>query len=235
MAEFIIPAADALFFTWQGIMIGYATSYYSVWGVPAQTWADVTAQQAVFEEKYAAAENPATRTSAAVLAKNEARSNYEKALRLMIKAYITYNPAVTDEDRKQMGLPIHKSGRTPSPVPVETPDFSIHPVAGSRPEMHFHAHDEDREQVNAKPAGVHGVEIAWAVLDAPPASYADLVHSVFNTRSPYTFQFDLSDAGKRFYCSPLGKHKRRKRTVERDTKRDYSVVNVNNKPLLSAF
>jgi hypothetical protein len=23
---------------------------------------------------------------------------------------------------------------------------------------------------------------------------------VFDTRSPYTFQFDLSDAGKRLYC-----------------------------------
>jgi hypothetical protein len=38
------------------------------------------------------------------------------------------------------------------------------------------------------------------VLDTPPASYADLAHSVFDTRSPYTFQFDLSDAGKRLYC-----------------------------------
>ncbi|MDR1156180.1 MAG: hypothetical protein LBL04_15855 [Bacteroidales bacterium] len=28
---------------------------------------------------------------------------------------------------------------------------------------------------------------------------ADLVHSVFATRSPHTFQFDLS-AGKCFYC-----------------------------------
>jgi hypothetical protein len=27
-----------------------------------------------------------------------------------------------------------------------------------------------------------------------------LAHSVFDTRSPYTFQFDLADAGKRFYC-----------------------------------
>jgi hypothetical protein len=99
-----------------------------------------------------------------------------------------------------MGLPIYKETRTPVKVPKVSPDFSIEPLTGSRLAVHFHAHDADREQVNAKPEGVHGVEIAWAILDTPPKSYADLVHSAFDTRSPYTFQFDLVDAGRRFYC-----------------------------------
>ena len=43
------------------------------------------------------------------------------------------------------------------------------------------------------------LQTQWAVLPEPPKSYADLVHSMFDTRSPYTFQFDLADAGKTLY------------------------------------
>jgi hypothetical protein len=46
---------------------------------------------------------------------------------------------------------------------------------------------------------VRGAEIRWAILPEPPKSYDDLVHSVFDTHSPYTFQFDIPDAGKTLY------------------------------------
>jgi hypothetical protein len=95
---------------------------------------------------------------------------------------------------------VHKTTRTPVPPPTDKPDFTIEQLGGSRLVVHFHAHDEERERANAKPFGVRGAEIIWAVLETPPTVYEDLVHSVFDTRSPYTFQFNLNDAGKRFYC-----------------------------------
>jgi hypothetical protein len=56
-----------------------------------------------------------------------------------------------------------------------------------------------KERREAKPFGVRGVELRWAILPEPPKSHADLVHSEFDTRSPYMFQFDLPDAGKTLY------------------------------------
>jgi hypothetical protein len=51
----------------------------------------------------------------------------------------------------------------------------------------------------AKPAGVHGAEIRWAILDTAPASVDALTHSSFCTRSPFTLTFDESDRTKTVY------------------------------------
>jgi hypothetical protein len=48
----------------------------------------------------------------------------------------------------------------------------------------------------AKPSGVHGVEIWFAILDTPPTTTADLIHSEFSTRSSHAFIFDENMRGK---------------------------------------
>jgi hypothetical protein len=57
----------------------------------------------------------------------------------------------------------------------------------------------EKEHRGAKPYGVRGAEIRWAILPAPPTSQDDLVHSEFDTRTPYIFQFDIPQAGKTLY------------------------------------
>jgi hypothetical protein len=134
---------------------------------------------------------------AAVQAKNDARKAVERKLRSVLKSHVTYNSAVSDEERDNMKLPIHKKTLTRAATPHTIPHVTTELPAPAVVEFHFR---DVNSLHKAKPAGVHGVEIAWAILDTPPKSYADLVHSAFDTRSPYTFQFDLVDAGKRFYC-----------------------------------
>jgi hypothetical protein len=51
----------------------------------------------------------------------------------------------------------------------------------------------------AKPYGVHGAEILWAILDHEPASIKELVNSDFDTASPFTLVFDENERGKRVY------------------------------------
>jgi hypothetical protein len=46
---------------------------------------------------------------------------------------------------------------------------------------------------------VHGCEIRWGLLDAPPAHVDDLPHSDFDTHSPITLVFDESQRGKPLY------------------------------------
>jgi hypothetical protein len=194
-----IPESDRSFLSWITNFLKNLFPVLSRTNFPPDEYQKLTAQRDDFAQKFEMAGEPATRTSVAVEAKNSARKLLEVAVRVDVKAYLTYNPHVTDEDRIAMGLPIHKTTRTRVPMPEEKPDFSIKSAVGSRLEVHYHAHDDEKGKTNAKPYGVRGVEIVWAILDAPPASYADLVHSTFDTHSPYTFQFDLSDAGKRIY------------------------------------
>ncbi|MDR1030449.1 MAG: hypothetical protein LBL76_06205 [Treponema sp.] len=50
-----------------------------------------------------------------------------------------------------------------------------------------------------KPHGVHGAEIRWAILDHPPSSVSELIHSEFDTAASFILIFDESDRGKRVY------------------------------------
>jgi hypothetical protein len=197
-----IPKNDRSFLTWLINLISYIFNGGALrFGVPNEEFDRLKNGTDDFEQKLNVADDPSTRTKAAIQAKKDSRMVVEKVARLFVKRFLNNNPLVTNADRDNMGLPIYKESRSPAPTPTVKPDFSIEPSGGSRLEIHFHAHDADREQRNAKPAGVHGVEIAWAILDEAPKSYADLVHSAFDTRSPYIFQFDLADAGKRaWFC-----------------------------------
>jgi hypothetical protein len=73
-----------------------------------------------YEAKFEAVQNP-NRGKVDTLNKNESRTALEKAVRAYCKAYLLYNPKVTDEDRERMGLPVYSGGRSPVNVPASVP------------------------------------------------------------------------------------------------------------------
>jgi hypothetical protein len=169
-------------------------------GFPVDKYQELSAARDDFALKLKTAVEPSTRTPVAVRAKNDARALLERCTRKAVAEYLANNHLLDDPGRVSLGLPPRKTTRSPAPTPTTAPGFSINPLAGRRLEARFHARGKEGERRQAKPFGVHGAEIAWAILDAPPASHVDLVHSTFGTRSPYIFQFDFPDAGKRLYC-----------------------------------
>jgi hypothetical protein len=172
------------------------------WNIPPTTMATLQTLQGDWVVAYAAAQDPATRTRLAVKAKQDARDAFEAALRGLVKSFLAYNPLVSDTDREDLEIPVHKTTRTPIPPPVDLVELLLRQLAGSRVEATFFpvsVNTAAKERREAKPYGVRGAELAWAVLPEPPKSYADLTHSAFDTRSPYTFQFDIPDAGKTLY------------------------------------
>ena len=195
-----LPRPDRTFLAWVINFLKYLMGRLEQFNFPQALFQQLSGEKDVFAQKLEVAEEPTTHTTVNVQEKNDARKALEKNIRQAVAEYLTRNHLLTDGDRRLLGLPVHKTTRTPVPPPTGKVDFTIESLGGSRLVIHFHAHDEERERANAKPFGVRGAEIIWAVLDAPPASYNELAHSVFDTRSPYTFQFDLADAGKRFYC-----------------------------------
>jgi hypothetical protein len=51
----------------------------------------------------------------------------------------------------------------------------------------------------AKPAGVRGAEIAWAVRDTPPVGWDDLTRSSSCSRAPFRLAFERHYRGKILY------------------------------------
>jgi hypothetical protein len=196
MSTDFIPQADAKFYEWQKNLLNYAGTHSTTWNIPEKGMTAIVALQADFENKYAIAETPETRTSVAILAKTEARRTLETSLRAFLKSYIMYNPDVTDADKRAMALPLHDTKPTPTPVPTTYPEAEADTSVIRRLTLHFH---DNGSKSKAKPAGVHGAEIRWAILDTPPATINELTTSSFDTHTPFTLQFEENQRGKTVY------------------------------------
>jgi hypothetical protein len=106
------------------------------------------------------------------------------------------NPLVTDDDRRSVGIVIRDTSRTPVKPPKTYPEFIIDTSIIRCLIILFW---DLGSKSKAKPRGVHGAEICWVILDRPPLSVDELVHSNFSTRSPFKLTFDETDRGKTVY------------------------------------
>ena len=195
MRSDFVPRSDVQFNEWQKNLVVNMKASAMPWGIPPGAINDIEAEQAEFETRYAVAENPATRTRAAIVMKDEARKSFESLIRITVKAYITYNPAVTDEERINMGLRVHKTTRTAVGVPTTYPEYTVE-TALRQLSIHFRDAGKDSK---AKPAGISGALIRWDILNKPPTKSADLLNSALDTASPYTIRFTENQRGSRVY------------------------------------
>jgi hypothetical protein len=194
MSDFI-PKPDRLFLDWLNLVVNYLNNKFQLWNIPEVERQKVEQLLTAFATAFGLADNPQTRTPAAVTAKQETRKLAETGIRALLRSYVTNNPLVTDEDRRNMELPIHKTTRTPVPVPTTMPFFEVDSSVLRRLTIHFF----DQNTKKAKPAGVHGAEIRWAILDAPTVDVEDLTNSSFDTRTPFTLEFKGHERGKTVY------------------------------------
>ena len=203
-----LPVRDRDFLSWTEKFLKVLPDFMEETGFPAEIYRQLAAQNEAFTQAYLKAVRPDTRTSLAVHAKNRLRDTLKKSVRQTVRSYLNYNPALSDANRERLGLAIHKATRTRIPVPDTHPEFSILPAGGSNLLVYFHESGKSSRHHNAKPFGVHGAHIAWAILPEPPASPDDLGHSLLSARSPYRFPFNLSYAGKRCYIALRWKNTR---------------------------
>lgn len=194
-----IPAKDAEFDPWFGNLCDYVTQKTSApnpaWThIPAAEVERLAASYAGWHTAYAATLKP--HSPVETEAKNEARGDGEKVIRPFKRRYLD-DPPVTNEDRVAMGLPVHDGSRTPDKKPESQPEAETDSSVIRQLSIHF----KDRgASSRAKPHGVHGAEIRWNMQDQPPVHIeAELIHSDFDTASPFTITFEEADRGRRVY------------------------------------
>jgi hypothetical protein len=194
-----LPNKDQDFLTWITTFLQYLMARVTKFNVPQAEYDGLDQERNVYAQKLAVALADATRTPLNILEKNLAKKVLDKHIRRVVKSYLINNPLLTEGDLKMLGLPIHKTTRTPAPVATEAPAFNIDSSSIRCLTIHFY--EIGGEHKRAKPAGQHGVEIAWAVLDTPPADMEDLTHSSFDTRTPFTLEFKEHERGKVLYLA----------------------------------
>jgi len=190
----LVPSADADFNVFQSGVVTDTQTNATVFGVLAADITALVALQTTWTNAYAKASNKQNRTAADVQAKNDARTNYEKALRKFIAKWLANNDKVPDAERQRMGLTIKSGAHTPVGAPATSPiatvDFS------TRLQHSVYFVDENTPTSKAKPEGVHGCEV-WKKLGNPaPVNETELAFAGVCTRSPFTVYFHGDDAGK---------------------------------------
>jgi hypothetical protein len=130
--------------------------------------------------------------------KQDAQKLYEKGIRQFVKRFIANNPAVTNGNRSQLGLPEIKPGRTPSTIPVVIPNISEEPLPGARFKVAAkEAINGKTLGKNGKPAGVSGFELAYRVGDNPPVNGDTCWNKSRHNRPTAIVQLNAGDGVKR--------------------------------------
>jgi hypothetical protein len=191
-----IPKRDAELVPWGANFTAGVTANASTWEIPpAEVSALQTANNA-FATLQAQADSPA-KNAIIVAQKNAARKTLVAKIR-ELAGFRLKNPVITRAERIALGL--HVRDTTPSniPVPKSRPELDIDVLDFRRLKVLFHDQGSDSK---AKPYGVNGAVIAYAVLDAPPAGVNALTRNVLATRTPHTLEFTEEERGKTVYVA----------------------------------
>jgi hypothetical protein len=196
-----IPSNDAEFNIWFKNLCQTVTEKTSG---PTPVWPHIPASEPIILNtalaNWTAAYEPTLRphTPAQTLAKSEARTAAEAVIRPFIGQWLMWKQ-VSDAEREDIGVHNKKPRRDHIPAPATVPELS--PAAG-HPRQILVPYRDAGSPHRGKPADVHGVEVRWAFLDAPPTDIErELTNSAFDTASPLTLRFEEADRGKRLYLA----------------------------------
>jgi hypothetical protein len=197
MANDFVPKASASFFRWVGVLISYLQANLARFNIAETVFAPIKALYDTYVAKYNLASDPATKTPVATTEKKEAEKSLTSNLRPFLKAYVSYNPAVTEGDKRSMELPLHQSSRSSVPPPNTYPDLTVGTGIIRHLKLHFRDHETKKR---AKPNGVTCVVVRWAILTTPPTSVEELPNLALDTSSPYDLAFSESQRGSWVYA-----------------------------------
>ncbi|MDR3133692.1 MAG: hypothetical protein LBU42_06675 [Prevotellaceae bacterium] len=156
-------------------------------------------------EKFAACyrdwQDDSHRTKLKTTALYETEKALKASYRMLYTGLLKKNPLVTNDDLTSMSLPKRTAGkRTPAPVPDGYPEVWADTSMLRQVKLVFFVFEGRHHR--AKPDGVHGAEVRWAVFEQSQSADMDiekLVHSSFCTRSPLTLNFSGWERGKILY------------------------------------
>jgi hypothetical protein len=131
-----IPRGDEQFLTWAGNLITYANSHASAMKVDPTTIQPLQAKLTAYQAAFTTASDP-NRGKVDVLNKNEARDALKSDIRAFVKAYLAYNPAVSDANKEHLGLPLHDTTRTPTSPPSTIPELELDSSIIRQISVHF--------------------------------------------------------------------------------------------------
>ncbi|MDR2068507.1 MAG: hypothetical protein LBP71_01385 [Spirochaetaceae bacterium] len=206
-----VPVKDADFDVWFRNLCQYVNAKCNPpdapqWShIPPDALTELNGAYAAWHAAYGITLKPCTKPERDE--KNRVRKGSQKTARNFVNAYLRYHPAVTDDDREQMGLRIPDPA-SPIPRPEAQPEADI-----TYPGVHLIELTRIRavKTEGEDPRSDYGVRIFWGILGpavsrdkfrlaAPPVTGDDLPHSTFTHRKRYRFDFPGDSGSTVYFC-----------------------------------
>ncbi|MDR2886959.1 MAG: hypothetical protein LBV26_02995 [Bacteroidales bacterium] len=193
-----VPRSDAEFRDWGYLVVGYSNVNHERWQVGAIA-ADMQKRIDDFSAKVEKCKLP-TRNKVDTFTKNELRKGIEKDLRNYIQGMVMRNINVTNEDRKNMSLPIRDS----RPTPIGDPEGqAIADVSyPGRTQLMLRIKHVDGTPSNIRSNYGHRIHYGLYEQGQPsPVSGKELRESMFTKKKRELLTFNQEDTGKTvFFC-----------------------------------
>ncbi|MDR0421540.1 MAG: hypothetical protein LBH72_00825 [Proteiniphilum sp.] len=189
-----IPRKDAELVAWSANFVGKVAANAVAWEIPPGEVDFLRTAAGAFAALHARVDSPA-RTSVLVAEKNAARKVLETAIR-RLAGWRLKNPAITNVDRVALGLRVRDAVPSTNPVPASRPEIEIEVVDVRRLRVLFR---DMGSAGRAKPRGVTGALIAYALCGTPPTGTGALTRCVLATRTPYGLEFAEEERGRTVY------------------------------------
>jgi hypothetical protein len=191
-----IPRRDSELVAWSSNFTSVVSSNATSWDIAPEELSNLQNASSAFASLVATAESPA-RTPVIIAEKDAARKELVKEIRGLV-SFRLKNPVITDAQRVSMGLHVRDSAYSAIHVPTTRPELDIDVFDVRRLKVKFREMGSDSK---AKPYGINGALIVYAVLDVPPVRIEELTSGVLATRTPHVIQFDEDKRGKTVYVA----------------------------------
>jgi len=197
---YYIPRRDDDFFNFQGNLVNKVVANKTVWGIPDPAVNILTGHRSAFEPLYIKSQNKYNRTSVDVLAHRQSRKIYEKAIRTFVKAYLMFNPLVTDDKRVEMALTVRDTKPTPRGKIETIPMVGLISLGGGDIEVICREEtDQTRPSMHRLADAIECKFVFVAIGTKPPDDPEAVARTQTSKKARFIIQCGDKQAGQRFY------------------------------------
>jgi hypothetical protein len=185
MTRDFLPHKDAELLAWSVAFSEQITATPTAFGLTAPQATAYAALHTAFATALATVTNPLTRTRGGVSAKNVARTTLKTSARDLARIINAF-PAITNQQRIDLGLNPRTGAITPINPPTEQPKLSVVGAVGRTLKVKLQGQDTSRR---GKPAGVTGASVFSFVGSAAPAAMNDWTFEGSTGRTSFDVEF----------------------------------------------
>jgi hypothetical protein len=193
--KYYIPQKESELVSWSGNLIDVTKKYKTALGIADEQITELEGARGAYVTLYEKCQTPG-HSALDIGQKNDLMKALVGKLQKFVRFHLQNNEAMTDDMRREIGIPVHDTTPTHHPPPDSRPVIT---TSSNNPfEIILHIHDSATGK-RGKPDHVAGAVVFWGVSDTPVTDAGGLPNSMLVTRTPHIMNFPPADRGKLVY------------------------------------